>query len=43
MGRPAVTVGRPSDALMSAGPKMRVSARSDAVAMASMFVRPVAV
>ena len=43
MGSPAVTVGRPSDALMSAGPKIKVSARSLAVAMASMLVRPVAV
>ena len=43
MGRPAVTLGRPNDALMSAGPKMSVSARSEAVAISSMLVRPVAV
>jgi hypothetical protein len=43
MGRPAVTVGNPRLALMSAGPKMSVSARSLARAISSMFVRPIAV
>src|SRR5919108_4199287 len=43
IGSPAVTVGKPNEALMSAGPKINVSARSDAPAMWWMFRRPVAV